>query len=90
MNQNDLKIFEEIKKKAEKDKVIWNESQKDDATFSITPEKEDEIMERMFLVHFTNQYLLSLEKIKKLEGKLSETEQQLCEAEGAICCLRED
>lgn len=90
MNENDLKIFEEIKKKAEKDNEIWMESQKDDATFSITPEKEEEIMERMFLVHFTNQYLLSLEEIKKLKNKLSETEQQLCEAEGAICCFRED
>lgn len=90
MNENDLKIFEEIKKKAEKDNEIWMESQKDDAMFSITPEKEEEIMERMFLVHFTNQYLLSLEEIKKLKSKLSETEQQLCEAEGAICCFRED
>ncbi|WP_142384714.1 hypothetical protein [Bacillus sp. M6-12] len=82
MDAEARKVFEGIKEKAEKDKLIWNEAQENEPVY-LSPEKEDEIMERMFLVFYTEQYLKAQEKIKELE-------EQLSEAEGAICVFRED
>jgi hypothetical protein len=66
MNENDKMIFEYIKEKAEKDKVLWHESQKDHNT-SLSPEREEAIIERMFLVHFTKRYLEQEKEIESLK-----------------------
>jgi hypothetical protein len=82
MDAEARKVFEGIKEKAEQDKLIWNQAQEDESV-TISSEKEDEIMERMFLVYYTEQYLIAQKKIAELE-------QHLAEAEGAICVFRQD
>lgn len=83
MNEESKKIFEGIKAKAEQDSELWNKSEEDESGVRITPEQEDEIMERMFLVYYTNQYLASQEKIKQLEEELSK-------ANETIVCLQKE
>lgn len=58
MNDRDKEIFESIKEKSEQDKKLWHEVQKDH-TQKLSPEKEEEILERMFLVYYVEKYLQS-------------------------------
>jgi hypothetical protein len=68
MNEYDKKTFEEIKEKSEKDKEFWNAfNEQENPTWFIDEKHEEEIMERMFLVYYTEKYLELLEENKKLE-----------------------
>lgn len=56
MDESDLALFEKIKLKAEKDKVIWNEAQ-EEGSGGLSSELEEEMMERQFLVYYVQKYL---------------------------------
>jgi hypothetical protein len=73
MNDNDKKIFEYIKEKSKQDKEIWHESQKDHNT-ALSLEKEESIVERMFLVHFTDRYLEQEKEIEAASRYIEENE----------------
>jgi hypothetical protein len=69
MNENDKKIFEYIKEKYKQDKELWCESQKDHNKV-LSPEKEESIVERMFLVHFTDKYLEQEKELERLRNEI--------------------
>lgn len=50
MNNDTLKELNRIKLKAEQDKVWWAEAQKNEAS-TMSDKQEEEILERMFLLH---------------------------------------
>lgn len=52
MDESGRKFFEEIKVQKEKDRLLWNAYQDSEpGAITLTPEHEDAIMERMFLVN---------------------------------------
>lgn len=71
MDEDAKKVFEDIKKKAEIDKEIWNEAQRDENPLNISSEQENEILERMFLVYYTEKYLETLEELELLKLELN-------------------
>jgi hypothetical protein len=70
MNDNDKKIFEFIKEKAKQDKELWHESQKIQ-NIGLLPEVEEAVIERMFLVHFTERYLEQEKELERLRDRVS-------------------
>jgi hypothetical protein len=73
MNDNDKKIFEYIKEKVKQDKEVWHESQKDHNA-SLSPEKEESMVERMFLVYFTDRYLDQEKELEAASHYIAENE----------------
>lgn len=55
MSKDDLKLFNMIKQRVENDKIIFNESQESEGV-TISPEIEEEILERSFLVYYVEKY----------------------------------
>lgn len=56
MNDHDLRTFERIVEKSNRDRELWNQTQ-DDESIHIPQEVEEEIMERMFLVYYVKKYI---------------------------------
>jgi hypothetical protein len=54
MNEESQKFFDTIKDRAKQDEYLWNLAQENPCVY-ITPEQEETIMERMFLVYYTNE-----------------------------------
>jgi hypothetical protein len=84
MNDNDKKIFEAIKEKAKKDKELWHESQKVQ-NLGLTTEREEAIIERMFLVHFAEKYLQQEKEIERLEDGLKSIKHYTADKKCAYC-----
>lgn len=68
MDEAGKKFFEEIQAKKEEDRLLWNAAQESEkGMVYLSPEQEDAIMERMFLV---NTILQQEKKIEELETEV--------------------
>jgi hypothetical protein len=84
MNDNDKKIFESIKEKARQDKELWHEVQKDPFA-KLSRIREEAIVERMFLVYFTERYLEQEKEIERLEDGLKSIQHYTADKKCAYC-----
>lgn len=77
MNEEDLRLFQQIKEKAERDRAIWDQAQENDYGSDLPLEIEEAIMERMFLVYYTEKYLTQQAEIKRLTKEVQSL-RQIC------------
>lgn len=76
MDLSSQKIFEKIKAKHKEDGLIWTKIQEDEDN-QLEWEKEDEFIERMFLIFYVEQYLDIKNKIVTLEKENKELREEL-------------
>jgi biotin synthase-like enzyme len=84
MNDNDKKIFETIKERAKQDRELWHEAQKVQ-NIGLTLEREEAIIERMFLLYFTEKYLEQEKEIERLEDGLKSIKNYTVDKKCAYC-----